>query len=59
MFFGVELGGLVYVREWNNLQYAASAAFLAAVYSDYLSKAHAILKCPDYHTLVIFRSSPL
>ena len=22
-------------------------AFLAAVYSDYLSKAHAILKCPD------------
>ncbi|GFZ00332.1 glycosyl hydrolase 9C1 [Actinidia rufa] len=31
----------VYVREWNNMQYAASAAFLAAVYSDYLSKAHA------------------
>ncbi|GFZ21342.1 glycosyl hydrolase 9C1 [Actinidia rufa] len=41
------LCGLVYVREWNNMQYAASAAFLAAVYSDYLSKAHAILKCPD------------
>ncbi|XP_052205112.1 endoglucanase 5 [Diospyros lotus] len=40
-------GGLVYVREWNNMQYAASAAFLAAVYSDYLSRAHAELNCPD------------
>ncbi|XAR53221.1 Cellulase, partial [Bertholletia excelsa] len=50
--FNVRLtpGGLVYVREWNNMQYAASAAFLAAVYSDYISnaKAHdAVLKCPD------------
>ncbi|KAL7163109.1 hypothetical protein ACSBR2_039245 [Camellia fascicularis] len=40
-------GGLVYVREWNNMQYAASAAFLVAVYSDYLSQSHAVLKCPD------------
>ncbi|KAE9455545.1 hypothetical protein C3L33_12553, partial [Rhododendron williamsianum] len=39
-------GGLVYVRAWNNMQYAASAAFLLAVYSDYLSNAHAVLKCP-------------
>ncbi|KAL5537642.1 hypothetical protein UlMin_044314 [Ulmus minor] len=40
-------GGLLYVREWNNLQYASSAAFLLAVYSDYLSAANAKLTCPD------------
>uniref|UniRef100_A0A1J3I9Q1 Endoglucanase n=1 Tax=Noccaea caerulescens TaxID=107243 RepID=A0A1J3I9Q1_NOCCA len=40
-------GGLMYVREWNNLQYASAAAFLLAVYSDYLSAANAKLNCPD------------
>ncbi|KAK1380490.1 Endoglucanase [Heracleum sosnowskyi] len=40
-------GGLLYINEWNNLQYAASAAFLHAVYSQYLSAANAMLKCPD------------
>ncbi|EOX99137.1 Glycosyl hydrolase 9C1 isoform 2 [Theobroma cacao] len=40
-------GGLMYVREWNNLQYASAAAFLLAVYSDYLSAAKAKLTCPD------------
>ncbi|KAJ0232515.1 Endoglucanase 5 [Hirschfeldia incana] len=40
-------GGLMYVREWNNLQYASAAAFLLAVYSDYLSGANAKLNCPD------------
>lgn len=40
-------GGLLYLHEWNNLQYAASAGFLLAVYSDYLSAAKAVLKCPD------------
>ncbi|KAK6931870.1 Carbohydrate binding domain CBM49 [Dillenia turbinata] len=40
-------GGLVYVRQWNNLQYASSAAFLLAVYSDYLSAANAQITCPD------------
>ncbi|CAN6675247.1 unnamed protein product [Malus baccata var. baccata] len=40
-------GGLLYVREWNNLQYVTSAAFLLAVYSDYLSAANAKLTCPD------------
>ncbi|KAF5450082.1 hypothetical protein F2P56_030460 [Juglans regia] len=39
-------GGLVYVREWNNMQYVSSAAFLLAVYSDYLSAANAKLTCP-------------
>lgn len=37
----------MYVREWNNLQYASAAAFLLAVYSDYLSAANAKLNCPD------------
>ncbi|XP_019441110.1 PREDICTED: endoglucanase 5-like [Lupinus angustifolius] len=40
-------GGLVYVREWNNLQYVSSAAFLSAVYSNYLSAARAQLNCPE------------
>ncbi|XP_031272427.1 endoglucanase 5 [Pistacia vera] len=40
-------GGLIYVREWNNMQYASAAAFLTAVYSDYLSAANAKLTCPD------------
>ncbi|GJW36109.1 endoglucanase 5 [Tanacetum coccineum] len=40
-------GGLLYLHEWNNMQYAASAAFLLAVYSDYLSAAKLVLKCPD------------
>nr|GEV38072.1 endoglucanase 5 [Tanacetum cinerariifolium] len=40
-------GGLLYLHEWNNMQYSASAAFLLAVYSDYLSAAKLVLKCPD------------
>ncbi|KAL1806818.1 hypothetical protein ACET3Z_029886 [Daucus carota] len=40
-------GGLLYINDWNNLQYAASAAFLHAVYAQYLSAANAIVKCPD------------
>ncbi|CAI0443963.1 unnamed protein product [Linum tenue] len=39
-------GGLMYVREWNNLQYASAAAFLTAVYSQYLSSHGAKLNCP-------------
>ncbi|KAG9150786.1 hypothetical protein Leryth_002939 [Lithospermum erythrorhizon] len=40
-------GGLFNINDWNNMQYASSAAFLLAVYSDYLSKAKASIKCPD------------
>ncbi|KAK8985306.1 hypothetical protein V6N11_068571 [Hibiscus sabdariffa] len=40
-------GGLMYVHEWNNMQYASAAAFLLAVYSDSLSAANAKLACPD------------
>jgi hypothetical protein len=30
-------GGLLYVAEWNSLQHTVASAFLAAVYSDYMS----------------------
>ncbi|XP_062090042.1 endoglucanase 5 [Humulus lupulus] len=40
-------GGLLYVREWNNMQYATSAAFLLAVYSDVLAAKNSKLTCPD------------
>ncbi|KAI4963314.1 hypothetical protein ZWY2020_015039 [Hordeum vulgare] len=42
-------GGMLYVRQWNNLQYASSAAFLLTVYSRYLAGAGASarLRCPD------------
>ncbi|XP_027355491.1 endoglucanase 5 [Abrus precatorius] len=40
-------GGLLYVHEWNNMQYVSSAAFLSVVYSNYLSAAKAQLNCPE------------
>ena len=33
-------GGMLYMRQWNNLQYGSSAAFLLTVYSHYLSDAN-------------------
>ncbi|KQK02009.1 endoglucanase 7 [Brachypodium distachyon] len=30
-------GGMLYVRQWNNMQYVTNAAFLLSLYSDYLS----------------------
>ncbi|KDP39180.1 hypothetical protein JCGZ_00937 [Jatropha curcas] len=38
-------GGLLYIRQWNNLQYASTAAFLLTVYSDYLQASNQRLKC--------------
>lgn len=35
------------MHQWNNMQYVSSAAFLLAVYSDYLSAANAELNCPN------------
>ncbi|KAG6486338.1 endoglucanase 11-like isoform X1 [Zingiber officinale] len=40
-------GGMLFVREWNNMQYVANAAFLLSVYSDHLSKAGQQLHCPN------------
>lgn len=43
------------------MQYAASSAFLLAVYSDYLTTAKSVLKCPDAnvqpHELLVFSKS--
>uniref|UniRef100_A0A0E0HNG4 Endoglucanase n=1 Tax=Oryza nivara TaxID=4536 RepID=A0A0E0HNG4_ORYNI len=32
-------GGMLYVRQWNNMQYVTNAAFLLSAYSDYLASA--------------------
>lgn len=40
-------GGLLYVRQWNNMQYVSNAAFLLLVYSDYLAQSGRQLHCPD------------
>ncbi|CAL5088463.1 unnamed protein product [Urochloa decumbens] len=45
-------GGMLYVRQWNNLQYVSSAAFLLTAYSHYLSSSPSssgqplLLQCP-------------
>ncbi|KAK4493003.1 hypothetical protein RD792_000026 [Penstemon davidsonii] len=39
-------GGLLYTREWNNMQYVTTAAFLLTVYSDHLHSTNQILNCP-------------
>ncbi|KAL5212006.1 hypothetical protein ABZP36_022853 [Zizania latifolia] len=32
-------GGMLYIRQWNNMQYVTNAAFLLAAYADYLADA--------------------
>ncbi|KAL2939094.1 Endoglucanase 5 [Bienertia sinuspersici] len=36
-------GGLVFLMAWSNMQYAASASFLLAIYSDYLATSGSVL----------------
>ncbi|KAK7320357.1 hypothetical protein VNO77_29765 [Canavalia gladiata] len=38
-------GGLLYVRQWNNMQYVATASFLLTVYSDHLLATDQKLHC--------------
>nr|GMC85663.1 endoglucanase 11 [Ipomoea batatas] len=38
--------GLLYVRQWNNMQYVSSAAFLLTLYSDLLKSSGEKLTCP-------------
>ncbi|KAK3021751.1 hypothetical protein RJ639_045694 [Escallonia herrerae] len=38
-------GGLLYTRQWNNLQYVSSAAFLLTVYSDFLQNSNQNVRC--------------
>lgn len=40
-------GGLLYVRQWNNLQYVSTATFLLTVYSDFLYSTSQELICQD------------
>lgn len=37
----------MYMHDWNNMQYVASASFLLAVYSVYLSASKAKVTCPN------------
>lgn len=39
-------GGLLYVRQWNNMQYVSSATFLLTLYSDFLQTTNGYLQCP-------------
>ncbi|KAH9652031.1 Endoglucanase 11 [Citrus sinensis] len=38
-------GGLLYIRQWDNMQYVSTAAFLLTVYGDYLQSTNQTLKC--------------
>ncbi|KAE8680236.1 Endoglucanase 11 [Hibiscus syriacus] len=38
-------GGLLYVRQWNNMQYVSNAAFLLTVYSEHLRASKLLLRC--------------
>lgn len=38
-------GGLLYVRQWNNMQYVSNAAFLLMVYSDHLRETNQMARC--------------
>ena len=40
-------GGLLYVRQWNNMQYVSSAAFLLTIHSDFLRSTNELLHCPE------------
>ncbi|CAI8597787.1 unnamed protein product [Vicia faba] len=39
--------GLLYVREWNNMQYVSTASFLLTVYSDFLKSENQKLNCQN------------
>ncbi|XP_057472646.1 endoglucanase 11-like [Actinidia eriantha] len=38
-------GGMLFVRQWNNMQYVSSASFLLTVYSDFLRSSKQKLGC--------------
>ncbi|KAJ8749288.1 hypothetical protein K2173_018769 [Erythroxylum novogranatense] len=54
-------GGLLYIRQWNNMQYVSTAAFLLTVYSDFLRNTNQRLKCDselvDHGELLDFAKS--
>jgi hypothetical protein len=40
-------GGLLYVRQWNNMQYVSTASFLLTIYSEFLKTKNQKLNCHD------------
>ncbi|XP_071722764.1 endoglucanase 11-like [Rutidosis leptorrhynchoides] len=40
-------GGLIFIRQWNNMQYVSTASFLLTVYSDFLKHSNQNLICPN------------
>ncbi|CAO2188258.1 unnamed protein product [Urochloa humidicola] len=42
-------GGMLFIRQWNNMQYVTNAAFLLLTYSRYLAAGdnELLLRCPD------------
>ncbi|PIN17825.1 Cellulase [Handroanthus impetiginosus] len=38
-------GGLLYTRQWNNMQYVSSTVFLLTVYSEHLHSTNQMLNC--------------
>ncbi|CAL1407183.1 unnamed protein product [Linum trigynum] len=40
-------GGLIYIREWNNMQHVSTAAFLLTFYSDFLRESNQNLNCRE------------
>ncbi|OMO88856.1 Six-hairpin glycosidase-like protein [Corchorus capsularis] len=54
-------GGLLYIRQWNNMQYVSTAAFLLTIYSDFLRDSNKKLDCPagtvDHKEILNFAKS--
>ncbi|XVF31799.1 hypothetical protein REPUB_Repub17cG0023600 [Reevesia pubescens] len=54
-------GGLLYIRQWNNMQYVSTAAFLLTMYSDFLRDSNKHLDCPagtvDHEEVLNFAKS--
>ncbi|KAF3648223.1 Endoglucanase 16 [Capsicum annuum] len=38
-------GGLLYIRQWNNMQYVSNAAFLLMIHSDHLRETNQMARC--------------
>ncbi|KAL1307838.1 hypothetical protein HN51_049738 [Arachis hypogaea] len=56
-------GGLLYVRQWNNMQYVSTASFLLSVYSDFLKSTNQNLNCHggtvDHEEILSFAKSQI
>lgn len=39
-------GELIFIRQWNNMQYVSSTSFLLTVYSEHLRSTNQMLNCP-------------